>query len=125
MTRSVVVRRLLSICIPLILGYLIGLARFGCRHEYSCAVLTTECELIDEGFGQKMGMLSKGSVLYYPNITDMGVTDPGDDILYKVYVHLPDALHRNVRFLGSSSDAPYDGPRVCPILGLKPVPPLK
>ena len=89
MTRSVVVRRLLSMGIPLILGYLIGLTRFGCRHDYSCAVLNNDCDLVDEGFGQKMGMLNKGTVLFYPSITDMGVTDPGDEGLFKVYVHLP------------------------------------
>ena len=74
MTRHVVVRQLLSMVIPLAAGYLIGSTRLGCWHKYDCAILNSDCELIDEGFGQKMGIINKGTVLFYPNITDMGVT---------------------------------------------------
>ena len=120
MTRHVVALRLLSMVIPLAAGYLIGSTRLGCWHKYDCAILNSDCELIDEGFGQKMGIINKGTVLFYPNITDMGVTDPGDNALFKVYVHLPVALYREMTFLGPSSPRySANGPRVCPILGLK------
>lgn len=65
--------------------------------DYRCALLTEDIVLRGQGTDTVLGTLKKGTVIFAPTREDMGVTDPGDIQLHKVYVRLrPDALNRLV-----------------------------
>jgi hypothetical protein len=71
------------------LSYFLGVAHSGRLMDYRSAVLRHDVVLRRSGSEVLAGTLKKGAVIYAATGTDMGVTDPGDFQLHKVYVRIP------------------------------------
>ena len=110
----------LSMCLLLFLGYILGLTtRLNIRAKYRYAVLDDSYKLVDEFTGQQVGVLNKNAVLFSPNILDMGVTDPGDRCLYKIYVRIPMSMVDRMIFLNGAAKS--SGRTLHPMLRLSTV----
>ena len=89
---------------------------------YTCGVLVDDGVVLLDEKGTELGYLKKGAVLYAPSMSDMHVTDPGDNQLHKVYIRLSPEVMNHLILLPAKREDPRVPETMCNVMGasLKP-----